>query len=719
MKRWNMANGGILQRLLILLIAAVLLLGSATVFAVNGDEQDSSGEGSNSKVVRVAYVISENFQEGKEGERKYGYGYEYLQRISYYTGWKYEYVYGNFGECLDKLISGEIDLMGDISYTDDRKELIDYSSEAQGEESFYLFALSEQKKLDVNDLSTFENARIGVTDGEYTEYLLKKWCGENNINCDIVEYEDTAERVEDLKNGVIDAAIFAEGHVTEDFVPIVQIGASEYYFGVNKNRPDILADLNYAMRRIKTVNPFYNETLRVKYMSHTPAVVKKLTDEEKDWINSEPEINIGYLDNYMPYCGKNEETGELDGMLKNLLENISDEYGVNFNSISYNSYDELKNALMQDDVDAIFPFYGAYSVGEEEDVMVSNAVTKSTMIVYTGQDDVKEVEKIALTKADPFQMTYASIHYPQAQTVMYDHVSDCIKAVEKGEADFTIAESARMNESENLEHRKKIQKADLQNEFNISFAVRRGDTHLLAVLNKGILTTDDSFITNAIISHSQKNAKYTTMEFIHTHIIEVILVLIGIFAVIVIVIAAHYRSVLKSKQRIAEAYDQIRTARWEAAHDALTGLLNRASFTNACEKLKVSPRPMALLIIDVDKFKDVNDKYGHETGDRALMKIAKKLMAHFRDNDIIIRYAGDEFVVMMDNVTSEEEVMLAERIGKLNYDLQHPKDGLPKLSLSVGIAFSEKGYEDDMFKKADQALYQTKENGRCGYSVYR
>lgn len=156
--------------------------------------------------------------------------------------------------------------------------------------------------------------------------------------------------------------------------------------------------------------------------------------------------------------------------------------------------------------------------------------------------------------------------------------------------------------------------------------------------------------------------------------------------------------------------------RHKAENDALTGLLNRASF----EQMKgaLYDKPFALLLIDVDVFKSINDTYGHETGDKALIKVANLLKENFRSTDHVFRIGGDEFAVIMTPIQPSNQDIITEKIDNINHILQNPTEDFPKYSLSVGIAFSSEGYHDELFRQADQALYHTKENGRCGYTFY-
>lgn len=159
--------------------------------------------------------------------------------------------------------------------------------------------------------------------------------------------------------------------------------------------------------------------------------------------------------------------------------------------------------------------------------------------------------------------------------------------------------------------------------------------------------------------------------------------------------------------------------RHQAEHDPLTGIINRGAFDHLKEILKAKLEPIALLIIDVDKFKLVNDGYGHETGDKVLQKVARLLEESFRSTDFPARIGGDEFAVIITDITEDLKSVIEDKINTLNDMLLHPDDGLPAVSLSVGAAFSECGFADELYSQADEALYDVKKHGRCGLRFYQ
>ena len=157
----------------------------------------------------------------------------------------------------------------------------------------------------------------------------------------------------------------------------------------------------------------------------------------------------------------------------------------------------------------------------------------------------------------------------------------------------------------------------------------------------------------------------------------------------------------------------------QAEHDPLTDLLNRGSYDRILNLYQSENRDFALILVDVDTFKSVNDTNGHAVGDDILKKVARLLTVTFRNIDYICRIGGDEFAIIMVEMTSDLDYTITEKITEINHRLSNPNDGLPPVSLSVGVAFTDrKNPGKSQFTDADSALYYTKEHGKHGCTFY-
>ncbi len=254
-----------------------------------------------------------------------------------------------------------------------------------------------------------------------------------------------------------------------------------------------------------------------------------------------------------------------------------------------------------------------------------------------------------------------------------------------------------------------------------------------------------SLCTQSLIWESSKeleasSARLSMLVNIQTVLnILFILIIIGNVVIITRMIRKPLTELVKSMQRqeeveprgmeelrfVTRTYNEIlrenkdarEKLKHEASHDALTGLFNRGAYDLLMES--TDTEHMALILIDVDYFKQVNDKYGHAVGDKVLKRVADILRSSFRSVDILCRIGGDEFAVVMTRVNSSMKQLVINKIASANEMLKHPTDDLPPVSLSVGVAFADReNPQGDIFRDADTALYKVKRAGRNGCEVY-
>lgn len=219
-------------------------------------------------------------------------------------------------------------------------------------------------------------------------------------------------------------------------------------------------------------------------------------------------------------------------------------------------------------------------------------------------------------------------------------------------------------------------------------------------------------------------------------IVLVLLICIILWKLVIAPLKMYGKSIVKGEifpvvgarelQELATTYNKVyqenlvaqKLIRHEAEHDALTDALNRGAFDKILSIYEQGDSSFAMIMVDVDVFKQVNDTYGHSVGDKILVKVADNLQREFRSIDYICRIGGDEFAIVMVDVGSDLKGVVREKIAQVNENLSNPTDGLPAVSLSVGVAFSDRENPgDSIFKDADKALYKVKNSGRnnCGF----
>ena len=238
-----------LKRLLMLFLIIAFVI-NIVPFKSYAEEQDH-------KVVRVGWFTS-SFCYYDEFGRRCGIDYEYQQKLSTYTGWTYEYVEDSWPNLLEKLKNGEIDLLSDVSYKPEREDYMYFSDLPMGTESYYIYIDADNREITPDNLDSLDGKKIGVNKGSVQEGFLKDWAEKNEVDLNIVQLTgEENESMEMVATGEIDgyAAIFTFDS-EQEVMPIARIGGSDYYYAVNKDRPDLLQELNMALAEIQDEDPY-------------------------------------------------------------------------------------------------------------------------------------------------------------------------------------------------------------------------------------------------------------------------------------------------------------------------------------------------------------------------------------------------------------------------------------------------------------------------------
>ena len=180
--------------------------------------------------------------------------------------------------------------------------------------------------------------------------------------------------------------------------------------------------------------------------------------------------------------------------------------------------------------------------------------------------------------------------------------------------------------------------------------------------------------------------------------------------------ANEFRYLARAYNKMYEVYKtSLERLNFKASHDELTGAYNRAGYDLLLTSLDLELTYM--LLFDVDNFKNINDTYGHEMGDKVLVKLVQVLKANFRSDDYVCRIGGDEFIVFMVHFTEKQYSLISAKLDKISQELANGSDGLPGFSVSVGIAHGSEAHDaEGLFEKADMAMYQSKQGGKHTYT---
>ena len=319
------------------------------------------------KVVRVGSFEDTFNYVNEKGIRK-GYGYELLQTLSGYTGWQLEYVTCDWSDCFEKLKNGEIDIMGDISYTEDRTEEMLFSDEPMGEEKDYLYADLSREDITASDFKTLNGKKIGVLMGTEPEVMLTEWEEKYDLKTQHVNISNNEDAKQKLANHEIDCFVsMEESFWTElGISTITRVGSSDIYYAINKDRADIKEELDNAMRALEDADPFYTADLYKRYfsMDYTPI----LTGEEKAWLKKHGAIRMGFLTGDSGVSVYDPSTGELTGTITDYIRFAKDCLGnqeLEFQMVGYDSQKAELDALKSGEIDMVFHFDQSPNLAEE------------------------------------------------------------------------------------------------------------------------------------------------------------------------------------------------------------------------------------------------------------------------------------------------------------------------------------------------------------------
>ena len=506
------------------------------------------------KVVRVG-SFEDTFNYCNERGARKGYGYELLETLSGYTGWQFEYVTCDWSDCFEKLENGEIDIMGGISYTEDRAEEMLFSDEPMGEEKYYLYADLSRADISASDFKILDGKKIGVVMGTEPEVMLTEWEEKHGIKTQHVNISNNEDVKQKLANHEIDCFVSLEESYWAELgiSTITRVGKSSIYYVLNKDRPDLKEELDNAMHALDEEAPFYTADLCKKYFSLGYKPI--LTGEEKAWLRKHGAIRMGFLTSDSGVSTYDPATGEITGTIIDYIQFAADCLGnqeLEFQLVGYDDKEAELNALKSGEIDMIFHFDQSPNLAEEYRVARTNTTWTANMMVVTNQQLFIEnqVNRVAVPQNKISLTRYIAFYYPQWEIVDCDTQEDAVKLVKDGQADcFIIGVGSEAKYSKNYG----FYSVPLPNPANSCFAVKSGNRSLLSILNKTIKAMPANMLTSSLAMHKSSARKVTLSDFIKDNFFRVLLVSS-------IAVAAILLTILKLLQKARKAEAAARKA---------------------------------------------------------------------------------------------------------------------------------------------------------------
>ena len=686
----------------------------AMTFAATLSEQGSAQE--ENKVVRVGWYESAFHTTDRFGRRS-GYGYEYQQRVATYTGWTYEYVEGSWSELFEMLVAGEIDLLSDVSFTEERAQKILYSAEGMGTEDYHAFIAPSNTEIRPDDFSTFNGKRVGVNQNSIQEQLFIEWAKNHEVSPKIVELTGkTPELLEMLANGEIDVLVTLDTYgASADVVPVCKIGSSDFFFGINRNRPDLKQELDVAMNRILEDNRDFNQQMTERFHKSS-AVNSFLTAEEKDWLAGHGTIRVGYRKNYLPFCDIDPDTMSLTGALADYLtfaETCEKNAELKFRTRAFDTTEDALQALANGEIDCIFPVNLSAYDGEKRGVIVTDAFVRTEMYATVRTADQQGVSPdqkmtVAIIANNPSYETFLMDHFPEWEIVRYENSQAAFQAVASCEADCGLVSSYRINRTSDLCKEFNLSTLATGETMDMSFAVRREDDCLYSILNKIGRLIPDAMINSSLTNYSFAEQRVTFRDFLEDNMLFVLVTSAIILSVIALLVIRSVRAVSKANEgrRIIS----------ETERDHLTPLYNRSFFLVYANRLyrEHPEKPMDAIILNIERFHILNTLNGRDFGDEVLRRLGSEIEAFLAETEGIGgRIEGDHFNIYIAH-REDYQALLNRFQSGLNTSFRNTD-----IRLRMGVMPWQADVEpEEMFDRAWLACNMARSNYKTHYMIY-
>ena len=524
------------------------------------------------KIIRVG-SFQDTFNYIDQNGVRRGYGYELMQALAGYTGWKFEYVKCDWSNCFDKLENGEIDIMGDISYTDERAQKMLFPDEPMGEEKYILYADLSDMDIETSDFKSLDGKRVGVLLGTEPEIMLTEWENKNGIHTEHVNVNNNDDVEKKLANHEIDCFVSLEESIWSEqgISSVANIGKSGIYFAINKERSDIKEELDFAMRQLDKDSTFFKADLYKKYFTLDYSQI--LTGQEKSWMEEKETIRIGFLNDDPAVFFMDEETGKLTGMLAEYFSYAKDCLGnqiLEFNIQEYDEYDEMLQALQEREIDMIFYAGRNPDFAEKNGYALTNTAWTYSLMAVTDEKNFDEdkVYTVAVPKEKEALKQHIAFCYPQWELVDCDSLEDAADMVMNEKADcFLIGTSQALKYDNNRD----FKSVPLTKTMEACFAVRGGAGSLLSILNKTLKAMPSDMLTSALAIYDSTPDKVTFLDFLKDNILA-FFVTAGFFVLSIISIIL----VLLRKARKAETVAKLAANNTQKLNDKLEIALKKA-----------------------------------------------------------------------------------------------------------------------------------------------
>lgn len=695
-------------------ILSVVLLCCTVLFstAFSSDTYTAKEE----EIISVSFPIQDGFSEIDESGNYSGYVYEYLMKIAQRTGWRYKFISyqatnENLQHGLDQVRDGEVDLIGSMVYIDALTQQYEYASVPYGEIYFVLLASDSNKTINERTLFNIPDLKIALIEtAKNQNTLLEQYCREKGLSYQPVYADSASECSELVKTGAADAMIGKDVSEAKGFKTVIRFSAQPFYFASAKGNTELMQKISDIIREINEADPYYQIRLYEKYFKKASDYDISLTAQEYEYLYHADPIRTIVIKNLSPIQNYDVKTKRFSGIIIDILNKISLVSGLKFEYVAADNLYEAQSMLSENKADVICGIPYDYNTADTLNVLLTSSIFTMPVVRVDNKTDLGKHSEILVSSSIKIFDKQSNIKY-------IEDIGEIFKLIDSGEykTAFVNGYLSQYYLENNSINNVTVTQTPYSN-YDLCLGIHRGtDLRLMSILEQSIAKIDSSDIEDIIYQNTVYSHQMSFMDLIRKNPVEFAIPILAAFLIIIVLLLILFLKTKRMNKMISiekRKYENISTL------DQLTQTYNNETFKSmAKEYLSVKePVPAGMLVVcDIDNFKMVNDTYGHLVGDEVIRALGRLLCMIFREQDIVGRLGGDEFVVLMRDVddinTAEKYCMeLLEKSRNINEKCM--------ISLSIGGALFKGNISfDELFIKADNALYDVKNDGKNCFKI--
>ena len=687
------------------------------------------------KVVRVGFFEFPGYHMRDAKGQFSGYGYDYLYNLADWTDWTYEYVGfdRSWNDMLRMLERGDIDLVTSARKTPERTAKFLFSDEAIGISWTVLVSNANDTRFHTNNFKEMNGIRVGMLVGNSRNSSFAKFAKEHNFSF-VPVYFDGPDSAGDMAAALrygkkIDAILTSNLRVVSNNERVLaRFDPEPFYIITRRDSKELMDEINEATRKLAVNNPTLVTNLTEKYYAPRGGEFVALTAEEGAYVKSLKESGARLKGIMKPNrfpLSDFDANGKPIGIIADIMALVSDYVGVPIDIVNPGSEEAYETFELNRDIPLKLDTGVYYTDADAGDFRFTRPYLPVSIMGIGKTHVIERNDRVAALRFSRITNKFVSAKFSPSQIVYYDTPEQCLNAVRSGAVKLTFFDrySAEKFVMDDYSGELKLYTV-MDFSADLAIAVSRSmPPELRSVLSKAILSIHSSELEHIVITNNSYPARRITIYDVFDKYKIAIIVIACLFVLCICLLAAlivRERALLKTRARAmalnSELEDINKLLARQATTDELTGLYNRRFFVDYTDNLLgrlTADDKFAMIMFDLDNFKSVNDVYGHLAGNQVLIDFADILHGFCSSRILAIRYGGEEFMMLIQGMTSEEVMATAEKIRLTTQEKLCVQGTDVFVTVSGGVAIWEHGKDrTDLIAESDRKMYVAKNRGK-------